>query len=157
MKYFVIIRGPLGVGKTTIAKKLAEMLKAKYLELDAALEKHGLAKAEGDYTPEEWLKLNEAIIPEIKKEEITVLDGNFYFKEQIDDLVKNLLAKGFIFTLKAPLETCVERDKNRPLSFGPLAAEAVYNLVSKFDYGTTIQVEDKTVDEIIKEIKNFLS
>jgi shikimate kinase len=34
MEYFVIIRGPLGVGKTTIAKRLAKQLNAKYISID---------------------------------------------------------------------------------------------------------------------------
>jgi len=34
MSYLVIIRGPLGVGKTTIAKKLTVRLEGKYFSVD---------------------------------------------------------------------------------------------------------------------------
>jgi deoxyadenosine/deoxycytidine kinase len=34
MGYYVIIRGPLGVGKSVIAQKLAKTLKAVYIPID---------------------------------------------------------------------------------------------------------------------------
>ena len=42
MSYFIIIRGPLGIGKSTIAKALAEILKAEYIAIDKVLEENGL-------------------------------------------------------------------------------------------------------------------
>ena len=40
MSYFVIIRGPLGIGKSTIAKKLTKILKAKYISMDDLCDKN---------------------------------------------------------------------------------------------------------------------
>jgi len=42
----VIIRGPLGVGKSTIAKRLSRKIKAEYVPFDFSLEKLGLDKAD---------------------------------------------------------------------------------------------------------------
>ena len=42
MTFFVIIRGPLGCGKTTISKLVAQKLKGKYISVDEVLEKHDL-------------------------------------------------------------------------------------------------------------------
>ena len=42
MSYYIIIRGPLGSGKSTISKKLARILGAKCVHVDGILEKHGL-------------------------------------------------------------------------------------------------------------------
>ena len=34
MSYYIIIRGPLGCGKSTIAKKISKILNAKYISMD---------------------------------------------------------------------------------------------------------------------------
>jgi shikimate kinase len=160
MNYFIIIRGPLGVGKTTIAKKLAKTLKAKYISIDEMLEKHGLAKTEGDYLPDDFIKANNFIIPEVEEklsaEKITILEGNFYFQEQIEHLIKNLPFPNFVLTLKAPLEVCIKRDNERKIPYGKESAEAVYHLVSRFDYGEIIDTENKSADQVIKEIISYL-
>ncbi len=38
MSFYVIIRGPLGCGKSTISKELAKKLKAKYFSVDDLVE-----------------------------------------------------------------------------------------------------------------------
>ena len=161
MGYFIIIRGPLGVGKSTISKKLTKILHAEYISMDSILDKYGLAKVDSGYTPKDFIKANIRILPEaknkLKQGKIVIFDGNFYFKEQIKYLVKKLKNyKFYIFTLKAPLATCIERDKKRKLSYGKKATEAVYNLVSKFDYGNLIETKKKSIDQTIKEIFSYL-
>lgn len=83
-----------------------------------------------------------------------IIDGNFYHKEQLEDLIKNIGGeKVHVFTLKATLKTCIERDNKRQKPYGKQAAEAVYRLVSKFDYGITIDTENKTEKEVVEKIK----
>lgn len=63
-----------------------------------------------------FLKADRIVLPKFKnilKEKNLVIDGNFYHKKQIEDLVKNLKFKHFTFTLKADLEECIKRDKER--------------------------------------------
>ena len=162
MKPFcIIIRGPLGIGKSTIAKILAKKIKAVYISFDKVLSENGLDKIDDDFTPEDFIKANEIVLPKIKKYlqngKNVILDGCFYFKEQIDNLKENLNWKFYAFDLKASLDTCVKRDSKRKRVYGEEAARAVYNLVKKFDYGTGIDTENKTekevVEEILKEIK----
>lgn len=159
--YFIIIRGPLGIGKSTIAKELAKKFKGEYISIDSLLEKLKLDKIEGDCIPlKNFLKVNMFIIPKIKeklnKKRIVILDGNFYHKQQIKDLIKNLKFKHFVFTLKAPLSVCIERDKNRKKAYGKEATIAVYNLVSKFDYGIVIDTKNKNINAIVKEITKLI-
>jgi len=73
-------------------------------------------------------------------------DGNFYYKKQIIDIKRRL--NPIIFTLKAGLSVCIERDKNRK-SLGKEAVKAVYK--KSFDYGIIINA-NKSKKEIIKEI-----
>jgi shikimate kinase len=44
MTYYIIIRGPLGCGKTTIAKNLSKKLNAEYFAVDRILDEHNLTK-----------------------------------------------------------------------------------------------------------------
>jgi len=134
MTYYIIIRGPLGIGKTTIAKKLAKEINAEHISIDKILEENGLDKINNDYIPEDFIKANEIVLPKVKQE----------------------LAKGYVFNLKAPLKTCIARDKARKRVYGEDAARAVYKLVSGFDYGINIDTENKTEEEVVNEIKKRL-
>ncbi len=158
MAYFVIIRGPLGCGKSTIAKRLAKALKAEYVSIDKVLEEHGLDKVspEAECIPaENFVKANEIILPKVMEKlssgKIVVFDACFYHKEPIEHLIKNLQYPHHVFTLKAPVEVCIERDRKRGKTHGEAAARAVHKLVSRFDCGTVIDIT-KAEDEAVKEI-----
>ena len=163
MSYFIIIRGTLGIGKTIIAKKLAEILKAEYISIDKVLDENNLDKIdekEGGIPAKNFIKGNEIIIPKIKKKlnegKIVIIDGCFYHKEQIEHFIQNLGTSHFIFTLKASLESCIDRDSKREKVYGMEAAIAVFNMVSKFDYGILIKTENKSVKETLDEIISHL-
>jgi len=162
MTYYIIIRGPLGVGKSTVARKLADKLHAKYISIDKVLENHNLDKVEGKAIPvENFLKANELVFPMVK-ETISrgipvVFDGNFYYKRQLGDLeyLMETIQTGinrYAFDLKASLKTCIKRDRKRHGSYGPDATEAVYKAVSKFKYGTPINTQRRSADAVVREI-----
>lgn len=161
MVYFIIIRGPLGCGKSTIAESLARILNADYIPIDRVLDEHGLTKdkEEGYISQKSFLKANEIIIPKVRKllEQGTpvVFDGNFYWKSQIEDLLSKLNYTHYVFTLKAPLDICIERDRKRGKTHGEDAARAVYKKSTEFDYGIAIDIS-KPLDEAIKEIRSHL-
>ena len=161
MNYFIIIRGALGVGKTSIAKGLAKKLNGNCISIDKILEKNRLDKIKGKCIPKRnFIEADKIILPKVKKYlhngKVVIFDGNFYHKKQIEHLIKNLKYKHFIFTLKARLLVCIERDSKRKRTYGKKAAKAVHNLVSKFDYGTIINTDNKTEKDVIKEILIFL-
>ena len=154
--FFVVIRGPLGVGKSTIAVKLAEKLKGRYVSIDTTLEQMGLDKAEGGSIPaRNFIMAQEEVMPLIRdsleRGEPVIIDGCFYHAEQIEHLASNLDYKNYVFTLKAPLHECIERDKKRGHSHGMTSATAVYRLVSRLEIGTVI--EDKSIDRTMEEIE----
>lgn len=157
MNYYIIIRGPLGCGKSTVAKKLAEKLNAEYFSVDRILDEHNLTeeKEDGYISQRSFIKANEFIAPKVKeilgKDMPVILDGNFYWKSQIDDLIKRLDFPCYVFTLKAPLEVCIERDRNREKTHGEDAVRAVYKKSTEFDYGTVVDIT-KSLDEAVNEI-----
>jgi tRNA uridine 5-carbamoylmethylation protein Kti12 len=162
MSYYIIIRGPLGSGKSTISEKLAQLLDAKHVHVDEVLEKHGLDKMPPDapcISAENFIKANEIVLPEVKEflsgGKVVIFDACFYHKEVIEHLVQNLPYEHYIFTLKAPLELCVQRDSQRSKTYGEGAAAAVHSLVSRFDYGINIDVTGG-LEDTLKDILSHL-
>jgi predicted kinase len=160
MSYYVIIRGPAGVGKTTIAKSLEEKLGAVYISFDEVLEKYKLEMSDGrGIAKESFLKANQMVVNDAKKElengKIVIMDGYFYHKDQLEDLEKSLPFEHYIFDLKATVEECIARDKLRK-SIGENSVRAVHTMVSEFDYGVSIETGGKTVEGVVKEILGLL-
>lgn len=161
MSYFVIIRGPLGVGKTTVSKKLSSLLDAEYFAVDKIIEDNNLGKdkEDGFISQKSFIKANEIVAEQaikfLRKGKSVIFDGNFYWKSQINDLVSKIDFPHFVFTLKAPLFLCIERDSKRSKPYGKDAAEVVYNKVADFDFGVIIdatQPVSKSVEGIIKKL-----
>ena len=159
--YYIIIRGPLGAGKSTVAKRLASNLGLWYFSIDKLLSEYDLEKEreDGYISQRSFLKANEVAVERAKKlldrGTSVVFDGNFYWKSQLDGLTNMLLYPHYVFTLHAALEVCWERDRKRSRSLGFDAAEAVYNKVMSFNYGTEIDANvpvEKVVDEIIAKL-----
>jgi mRNA interferase MazF len=143
--YFVIIRGPLASGKSTLSNLLAKDINAKVVRIDTVLDNLNLNKVpegEPNIPVKNFIKANDHILPEVQKDlesgRNIIFDACFYHKEVIEDVIKRLPFTHYIFTLKVPLETCIERDAERNRSYGEGAACAVHSFVSKFDYGINI-------------------
>lgn len=161
MSELIIIRGPLGVGKTTIANELAKKLSAVNFSVDGALEKIGYKNIEGaGISIEDFIRVNNSMLPQIKQaleqSKPVIIDGCFYHKEQIEHLKENISASISVFTLKASIDTCIRRDKHREKSYGEDAAQAVHGMVSKFDEGTVVDTENMTTGEVVDKILSYL-
>lgn len=165
MKNLLIIRGPLGVGKTTISKNIAKRLNGIHICIDSVLERNNLDKIKGRCIPlKNFIKANDLIMRRVRaaleQGKTVVIDGNFYHKGQLTHLLRMAKDKtgvhGQVFTLKAPLNVCVKRDRTRKRSYGEHAAKAVHKLVSRFDHGkilnmgrlTTKQAEMRALSKI---------
>lgn len=155
--FFIIIRGPLGCGKSTIAKRISGLLNAEDVAIDRVLDEYNLTKdkEEGYIAQRSFIKANEIIIPKAKRKLQSgipvVFGGNFYWKSQIEDLIKKLDFPHFVFTLKAPLKVCIERDHLRKKAHGEDATKAVYKKATRFNYGLAIDIS-KPLDKAIKSI-----
>lgn len=161
--FFIIIRGPMGVGKSTVAKKLAKKLNAEYILIDRILDEYRLTGdwESGYISQKSFIKANEISVRGVKKilenGKPVVFDGNFYWKSQIEDLVKRLgKYNSYVFALKASLNVCIKRDSGRKKSYGKDAAEAVYKKSNSFSCGDIMDTECKDVASVVNEIKGFL-
>ena len=162
MSNYIIIRGAPGTGKSSVAKELSKK-GYKVIHFDRVMAGFNLGYKEG----EKWIPLanfleaDKRMMPKFKKwleEGIPLIfDWNFYHKEHIEDLVKNLDYPHKIITLKASLDVCNSRDKDRKGEIGEQATKEVFELVNKFDYGVVIDTEGKTVEEVADEIYQKLA
>jgi predicted kinase len=136
--YYVVIRGPLGSGKSTVAEALARALRGSVVHLD------GLADRNWDGgSARMFLRGNVALErkarPLLAKGIPVVFDGCFYWKSQIRDLEARLPFPHATFTLKVPLRVCIDRDQRRSLTpSGPVQAGIVFRKVNRFEWGTPI-------------------
>ncbi|HXQ93599.1 MAG TPA: AAA family ATPase [Thermoplasmata archaeon] len=136
---YVVIRGPLGVGKTTVARILARTRGAGYVSIDQILDDHGLWDS-GRLA--EFLAANRVAVgiarPLLAAGTAVVFDGNFYWKRQLDDLIGRLSYPHQVFTLQAPVALCILRDRRRRPSHGAIAARQVYAKATRFEYGISV-------------------
>lgn len=143
--FVVVIRGPLGSGKTTIAKELARALSAKHIAIDTVLSENGLDHVGPDdpHIPlANFLRANVLVIAiaraALQRGKSVIVDGNFYLREALDDLLAHLPPPHHVFTLRVPVEMCIARDAARGATHGPDAARAVHALTTRFDAGTIV-------------------
>jgi adenylate kinase family enzyme len=163
MSYYMFFHGTLGSGKSTCAKKLAKLLDAKRIDLDAVLKKNKLdhqASNSACISAYNFIKGLDLVIPLAKEllEEgkIVIFDGCLYHQEVLEYLQEKLSFPNYVFTFKASLEVCIERDKNREKTIGKGVAEEVYKLVKNNNFGILIDNDKKSIEEAIKEIVCYL-
>ncbi len=155
--YVVIIRGPLGVGKTTVSQRLATELGAEYISIDRILDDEEIWD-EGALS--EFLRANDFAAPRaelaLPQGTPVIFDGNFYWEAQIADLVGRLPYPHFAFTLEAPLAVCIERDARRNPPHGNEAARQVFENTTRFDYGIKVDAS-RPVEWVVHEIELRIS
>ncbi|MGI0129371.1 MAG: AAA family ATPase [Thermoplasmata archaeon] len=156
MEFYVILRGPLGVGKTTFALRVAKEVGAEYLSIDRILDDHHLWN-EGRRS--EFLRANtfavELATASLARGAPVVLDGNFYWKSVIDDLIRRLPYRHYVFTLDAPLAVCIERDRRRERPHGSDATRAVYAKSTAFHYGIKVDASG-SIGSVLRDLRTRL-
>ena len=152
MSYYVILRGPLGVGKTTISAALAKAIGAAVVSIDKIADKDWDGGSVRMY-----VKANQVAAGRARRALAhgtpVVFDGCFYWKTQIRDLEKRLPFPHRVFTLRASLPVCIERDARRKVVFGAEAAQQVYRKVTRFEYGLPVDA----AQEVSATVRDILS
>ena len=116
----IILVGPMGAGKTTIGKQLAQQLGREFYDSDRVIEEHTGAdiplifELEGE---KGFRKREKNILLELtQKEDIILATGGGAVLDPANR--KQLRKNGFVIYLNAPLAQLINRtakDKNRPL------------------------------------------
>jgi predicted kinase len=158
MDFYIILRGPAGVGKTTIAEKLSQIYNAHYIPIDKVKKRLGLMNSEQDK-----MEANKVVIEEamsyLDQGKVVILDEVLYFENQLAQL-EEMPYTSYLFSLNASLWCCLERNRkrrantNRKLSDDTV--KLVYGVVSLLKKGIEISNEDRTIDETVNEILSYL-
>lgn len=154
MSYYIIVRGPLGVGKTTISTALARSVGAVVVSIDQLADKGWDGGSVRLYVNANRIAAGRARSA-LAHGTPVVFDGCFYWKTQIADLERRLPFPHEVFTLKAPLSVCIARDAGRKVVFGTEAAEQVYRKVTRFESGVPIDAT-QDIPITVKEIRSHL-
>jgi len=154
MSYYVIIRGPLGVGKTTISRALAKSVGAVVISIDQIADKWWDGGSVRLYLRANRVVARRAATA-LARGTPVIIDGCFYWKTQIRDLERRFDFPHVVITLKAPLSVCIRRDSGRRVVHGVEAAEQVYRKVNRFDYGTLVDAT-RSVPTTVREIRSRL-
>ena len=160
--FYIIVRGPLGCGKSTISQKLAKDIGAEYFAVDRVLDEFDLTKdkEEGYISQKSFFKVNEIIAQRadkfLRRGKAVIFDGNFYWESAIEDLISKLDYAHLVFTLKASVDTCISRDEERGKTHGEMATRVVHKKSTSFDYGIVIDTESKTPEKTLSEIEKVI-
>lgn len=156
MSRAILIRGPLGVGKTTVARAVCAQLDGVYISVDAILEENQLDQCPDGIPARNFIRANEIALPMAQAAlsigKAVVVDGNFYYTSQIKHLLKRLPKPAYVFTLNASVEECIARDRGRERVYGADAATWVHFLVTRFNTGIPIDTTGKTAEQVVEEI-----
>jgi predicted kinase len=154
--YYLIVRGPLGVGKSAVSRRVARKIGGVHISIDRILDDRHLwySGRLSEFLAANSFAVREAA-PHLASGRPVVFDGNFYWKRQIEDLVGHLESPHFVFTLDAPLSVCIERDGGRDPPHGAAAARQVYRKTTAFEYGEKIDASGP-LETVVAEILSRL-
>ena len=158
MSFYIILRGPAGAGKTTIAKRLAQIYGGHHINIDKVKKSLGLKHSE-----REKLEANKVVIQDasryLDQGKVVIFDEVLYYKTQLTQL-EQLPYESYVFSLIAPLDSCLERNRKRRQRGTRKTTDAniklVHNLVSQLEKGIEIKSYNRPVDDTMNEILSHL-
>ncbi len=159
--FYVIVRGPLGAGKTTVSKELSRRYNAIHISIEEILEKFNLEEWEHDHISEtSFLSANEIAVKEAKEYlysgKPVIFDGDFYFRQVVVGLTNGLSKfRRVVITLTLPLVECIRRDASRSLVLGEEGTRMVYKKSTEFRIGTEVNAS-KSLNEVVASISGII-
>lgn len=150
----LIIRGPLGAGKTTVAREVGTRRGAVVLAIDEFVESDWDGGTEALFLRANAMALERAR-PVWQGGGSVIFDGNFYWRSAIEDLVRRTPVLATVVTLELPVEECIRRDAERAHPYGETAAREVYEKVGSVCLGHYLDARG-TVEEVVARVSDLI-
>ncbi|MEM9194010.1 MAG: 3-dehydroquinate synthase [Myxococcota bacterium] len=162
----IFLSGPMGSGKSTVAKALASLLRLPMHDLDGRVEARAetsirelfAARGEGEFRKLEHEELRRVIAED--NASVTALGGGTVVDEQCRTMA---LDAGLVVTLMAPVDVLasrVAREEGRPLLAGKDAKDVLATLLQRraFAYAESHGTVDasRPVDEVAAAIRDIV-
>lgn len=153
---YMIIRGPIGAGKTSVAERLSNVIAADhhtfFVEFDLFRRKLGIGDPIYKNRNRGTVLLAKRMNELMEDGFLPVVEGVFY-ESNISYLINNVRGSGFLLKLMAPLDVCIERDKERIYSRGIERVVPVWNILQDPMVGElVIDTNDRAIDEVVADI-----
>ncbi len=154
-KIAIIIRGPAGSGKSTIAKNLRNKLK-NYIHLDIDKFKHIISKDSSNMRTRIAQNVGIFFINQLIKEKLNIIVEEIFRIEYYIE-VRNLFLKNnykvISIFLKSPLNKLIERDKSRKIKTkGRQIITNLHKEIKPFKQDFIIDSSKRSKEEILKII-----
>lgn len=155
MPLLIILRGPAGIGKSTIASQLKEKIRnAVHLDIDSfkhiislksSSERSKIAHNVGTTFTKELLENNFNVIAE------EIFRADYY--NEVKLLADGLKCERLTVFLTAPLEVLIKRDQERKYKTkGAEVITSLYNEIKYIDEDLNIDAVKNNTDEVITQI-----
>ena len=159
----IILVGPMGAGKTTIGKQLAQQLGRDFYDSDREIEKHTgvniplIFELEGE---DGFRKREKSVLMELTQQQNIVLATGG--GAVLDPENRNILSKnGFVIYLSSPLSQLFKRtakDRNRPLLQTTNPRKKLEEIIAARDplyrevADIVVETDDKPVRYVVKNL-----
>lgn len=159
MSFYIILRGPAGSGKTTLAQRLTEIYNAHYISIDKVKSERKLKHSEPEKLEANKVVLQDAMT-HLSQGQVVIIDEVLYYQRQLSQLIDDLPFPHYTFSLKVPLEICLARNVERRNSGSRKMSDddvkEVYELVSKLNYGIEIDTHNRPINDSLADILSHL-
>lgn len=162
-KESIFLVGPMGAGKSTVGKFLAEKLHYQFVDSDHEIEAKTGATIPMifDIEGETGFRAREAdMIDELsQKQEVVLATGGGAVETESNR--QNLRSRGFVVYLKSPVESLIQRtrhDRNRPLLQTENPAQVLRDLMERREpwyiemADLVIETQQVPVHRVVKQI-----
>ncbi len=154
MPFAIIIRGPSGVGKSSISKQLKQHI-PKLIHLDIDSFKHIISKESSDLRSEIAHKVGSFFLTQLIHNKFNVIIEEIlrekYYRE-VTKLLKKSKYKVITIFLAASKDELIKRDKNRVKNKGVKIISALYQEITPLQEDLIINTTNKT----IKQVKSLI-
>lgn len=166
-KESIFLVGPMGAGKSTVGKLLAEKLHYRFVDSDHEIEARTGATIPMifDIEGEHGFRLREAaVVDELSaRDEVVLATGGGVVETEVNR--QHLRSRGFVVYLKSPVESLIQRtkhDRNRPLLQTKNPAQVLRDLMKRREpwylemADLVIETQQVPVHRVVKQIIDCL-